>query len=84
MIPEKENSIIEFKKAFNEAVIETIVAFSNSKGGTIFIGVTDDREIIGVTIAKESLAQWVNEIKSKTVPQIIPDIETIRYNEKRL
>ncbi len=84
MIPEKENSFIEFKKAFNEAVIETIVAFSNSKGGTIFIGVTDDREIIGVPIAKESLAQWVNEIKSKTVPQIIPDIETIRYNEKTI
>lgn len=82
MIPEKENHNIEFKKAFNEAVIETIVAFSNSKGGTVFVGVTDDREIIGVTLGKESLAQWVNEIKNKTVPQIIPDIETIKYNGK--
>lgn len=84
MIPEKENSIIEFKKAFNEAVIETIVAFSNSKGGTLFIGVTDHREIVGVTIGKESLVHWVNEIKSKTVPQIIPDIETIRHNGKTI
>ena len=84
MIPEKENSIIEFKKAFNEAVIETIVAFSNSKGGTLFIGVTDHREIVGVTIGKESFVHWVNEIKSKTVPQIIPDIETIRHNGKTI
>lgn len=84
MIPEKENSIIEFKKAFNEAVIEPIVAFSNSKGGTLFIGVTDHREIVGVTIGKESLVHWVNEIKSKTVPQIIPDIETIRHNGKTI
>lgn len=82
MIPAIETDRVEFKTAFNEVVIETLVAFSNSKGGTVYIGVDDNAQIKGVNIAKESLAQWTNEVKNKTVPQIIPDIETIVIDEK--
>ncbi len=82
MIPAAETDKIEFKTAFNEAVIETLVAFSNSKGGSVYIGISDDFKIKGVTIGKESLAHWVNEVKGKTVPQIIAEIETILIDEK--
>jgi ATP-dependent DNA helicase RecG len=82
MIPATESENVEFKSIFNEAVIETLVAFSNSKGGTVYIGIADDSEIKGVILGKESLVQWINEVKGKTVPQIIPDIETIIVEEK--
>ena len=36
-IPAFESEIIEFKTSFNEGVIETLVAFSNAKGGTVYI-----------------------------------------------
>ena len=41
LIPKKESSTIEFKASFNEDVIETLVAFANTKGGTVYVGVSD-------------------------------------------
>jgi ATP-dependent DNA helicase RecG len=37
-----ENQYIEFKQNFNEDVIETLVAFANTKGGKVLIGVNDN------------------------------------------
>ncbi len=84
MLPKKETDSIEYKTAFNENVIETLVAFSNTKGGTVYIGIADNSDILGVTIGKESLAKWVNEVKVKTIPQIIPDIETLNVKGKTI
>jgi ATP-dependent DNA helicase RecG len=65
----------EFKTSFKEDVIETLVAFSNAKGGTVYIGISDKGVISGVSIGKETLQNWINEVKNKTMPQIIPDAE---------
>ncbi len=35
-------------KALEEVILKSIAAFSNAKGGTLFIGVNDDMEIIGL------------------------------------
>ncbi len=72
-----ESETVEFKQSFNKSVIETIVAFSNSKGGKILIGLKDDGTIIGVSITEETMQKWLNEIKQNTIPQIIPDIEIL-------
>lgn len=74
MIPTAENSNTEFKTSFSDEVIITLVAFSNAKGGSVYIGVTDKAEVKGVDIGKETIQNWVNEIKIKTAPQIIPDV----------
>ena len=47
IIEKKENSRCEFKKSFNNESIESIVAFSNSTGGTVLIGVSDSGAIVG-------------------------------------
>ena len=41
-----ENQITEFKTTFQKEVIESVVAFANAKGGKVFIGVSDNGEII--------------------------------------
>lgn len=62
----KENQQIEFKPNFNEDVIETIVAFANTQGGSVLIGVNDKGfAISNFRIGKESIQNWVNEIKIK-------------------
>ena len=35
----KEDQYTEFKSSFNDAVIETLTAFANTRGGKIIIGV---------------------------------------------
>lgn len=47
-LPNKENLTTEFKTSFNVAVIETLVAFANTKGGSVYIGIQDNGKITGV------------------------------------
>lgn len=35
----------------------------------------------GVTVGKETIPKWINEIKQKTQPAIIPDIEVVAIKE---
>jgi len=77
MIPKTENIITEFKTSFGDEVIISLVAFSNAKGGSVYIGVNDKSELKGVKIGKETIQNWVNEVKNKTSPQIIPDVDLI-------
>lgn len=66
LIKEGESQSREFKSSFNAETIETLFAFANTKGGTVYVGVDDKGEIKGTSITTESVQQWVNEIKSKT------------------
>ncbi len=84
IIAEGENERVEFKTSFNKEVIETLVAFANTKGGAVYIGVSDKGKITGVNINNESLKNWVNEVKNKTYPIIIPDINTYIIENKNV
>ncbi|MCL2844381.1 MAG: putative DNA binding domain-containing protein [Chitinivibrionia bacterium] len=82
-LPEKEDIQTEFKPNFNTEVVETLVAFANAKGGTVFVGVHDKKGTpLGITIGKESVANWINDIKSITSPQIVPDVEVFSIDGK--
>ena len=84
IITQGENEQIEFKEAFNKQVIETVVAFANTKGGSIYIGVTDKKEIKGITTDSETLQNWNNQIKLTTQPSVFPDIELIETENKTI
>lgn len=72
----KEDQHTEFKSSFGDAAIETLSAFANTKGGKVYIGV-DNRgvPVKGFALGAETLQKWVNEVKVKTQPSIIPDID---------
>jgi ATP-dependent DNA helicase RecG len=82
IIEQGKSETVEFKTTFNNEALITINAFANTKGGTLLIGVADNGEIKGVNINKESIPNWLNEVKTKTEPSIIPDIDTIISNHK--
>ena len=77
-----ENEFVEFKTSFNKETIETLVAFSNAKGGKVLLGVTDKKEVVGLSISEESIQQWINQVKQATYPQLIPEVETVVINKK--
>jgi ATP-dependent DNA helicase RecG len=84
LIKNGENSQIEFKSTFRSDAIDSIVAFANTKGGKIFIGVNDDDMIKDIEIGKESLQNYINQIKQNTEPSVIPDIETFEIEGKSI
>ena len=75
-----ESETVEFKTSFDREAIEALVAFANTKGGTVLIGVADDGAVRGVTLGKETLNDWLGQIKSATSPTIIPDIEALKIS----
>ncbi|MCX7725778.1 MAG: putative DNA binding domain-containing protein [Chitinispirillaceae bacterium] len=57
LIKEGENHYVEFKREDenNKDFAKTIVAFANSDGGRIFIGIDNDGTILGVTETEKNL-----------------------------
>jgi ATP-dependent DNA helicase RecG len=77
LLRDGESQTVEFKSSFDRETIETVVAFANAQGGAIFAGVADTGTIKGVTLGKETLNEWLGQIKSTTSPAVIPDIEAM-------
>lgn len=69
-----ESQTQEFKTSFDKACIASLVAFANTKGGTVWVGVTDKGVVQGVTLGKETLNEWLGQIKSATSPSLIPEL----------
>ena len=77
-----ESQTLEFKASFDKTTVESLVAFANAQGGTVLVGVTDKGAVCGVTLGKETLNEWLGQIKSATSPAIIPDMETFTEQDK--
>ena len=85
LIDRGESETTEFKTSFAEwrDVVETISAFSNRSGGSIFIGVSDDCDIVGVDCGKSTIENLANQIKQNTDPVIYPSIRIEVIEGKR-
>lgn len=80
LIATGESQTLEFKASFDKACIATLVAFANAQGGTVLVGVSDAGLVLGTTVGKETLNEWLGQIKSATSPSLIPDISA--YTEQ--
>lgn len=83
-IPTQESENVEFKTSFNDDVIVSLVAFANHKGGSVFVGISDNGKITGVDLGKETIAQYLNEIKNKTAPVLLPEIASLFIDNKNV
>ena len=81
-ITQGENTTTEFKENFDQETIETAAAFANTDGGIILIGVSDRREVRGITIGKETLRNWSNQILQATEPRVVIEIKSVAIEEK--
>ena len=84
LIPKQESDSVEFKTSFSDEVIISLVAFANTKGGAVYVGVSDNGMVKGVEINKETVQNWINEIKNKTASAIIPNVEVINQQNKAI
>lgn len=57
LIKEGEGLTIELKEKYTTRIAEDMVAFANSRGGTIILGVRDDRKITGERLTGSLKAQ---------------------------
>ena len=85
-----ESATLEFKEQLpsnSEKYTKTVVAFANSQGGKIVVGVNDKtREIVGVeSSSRFKLIDTITDnIFQVTEPMIIPDITPLSIDGKTL
>ncbi|ATZ61316.2 MAG: ATP-binding protein [Methanosarcinales archaeon Met12] len=68
VLEEGEGYKIEFKEALTD-IDKELVAFANSSGGRIFLGITDDKEIRGVKITNRLKSQ-IQDIANNCQPSV--------------
>jgi predicted HTH transcriptional regulator len=80
-----EGENLEFKKkvAFPEKIVREIVAFANTNGGNLFIGVDDNGEISGLKFAEEEHFELERAIKNYCKPMIDYKYEIIPISQKK-
>ena len=75
LIPQKETLEIEFKsdirKLSDDGLIDAIVAFANTNGGDLYLGVEDDGQITGLHSTHRDITQLSAFIANKTIPQFL-------------
>ncbi|MBQ9209512.1 MAG: ATP-binding protein [Oscillospiraceae bacterium] len=75
----KEDLQNEFKsdrsKISDSDIIDVVIAFANTSGGTLYIGVEDDGEITGLHPTHKDTVQLAAFIANKTVPPVTVQVE---------
>ena len=77
-----EGKTLEFKRDLSspDPFLRSVVAFANTAGGTILIGVEDQRRHVrGVTDPWSLEEQAANLISDAISPRLLPDVELLSY-----
>ena len=77
-----EGTTVEFKEVMNENGYKTLSAFSNTEGGLLLLGISDDGNIIGFDCSDEPVRTIANKIMSKM--GIHPTISCLEWDEHNI
>ncbi len=81
LIPQKESLTVEFKsdrkKLSDDILIDAVVAFANTEGGDLYLGVEDSGEVTGRHEAHKDFSRLAAFIANKTIPPIPVRVEEI-------
>ena len=86
VISRGESEKLEFKPSLSQMdkIMESVSAFSNNRGGTILVGVSDTQEIIGVDIGRMTLEDLAGYIKRNADPPVYPSLGTVNVENRTL
>ncbi len=79
-----ESETVELKEIYTPDIEKEIVAFANTNGGTIYIGVHDSGEIVGLDNADLVMQQISNSLRDGIRPDVsmFTNIELLQENNK--
>ena len=74
-----EGITTEFKREYTDEIKKAVIAFANTRGGEVLIGVEDDGTVIGVPDVDGTMLKVTNALRDS----IKPDITMFLMCEKR-
>ena len=66
----KESIHLELKKEYVKDILKTVIAFANTYGGKIYIGIDDDGKVLGVQRLDTDILKLSNSIRDSIKPDI--------------
>ena len=82
----QEEKRLEFKRDifYPANLMKTLVAFANTAGGKLIIGIDDDRQIFGVGQPLDEEERLCNLIADSISPRLVPNVEFVTVAGKTL
>jgi len=87
LLSQPEGKTLEFKRDLSspEGALKAIVAFANTSGGTLVIGIEDEtKEVKGIPDVLTEEERLANLIADSISPKLVPSIEVIPWRKKHL
>ena len=79
-----EGEHTEFKEKYSSRVIESLVAFANTAGGRVLIGVNDRGRIVGLPDADKVVESVLSACREAVSPPLTPMVAIVRQPEGML
>ncbi len=77
-----ESENIEYKSKFTDEIYKTVIAFANTGGGTLFIGVNDKGKPVGLDDLDDTYIRVTNEIRDAIMPDVTVFVKYSLESEK--
>ena len=77
----QESQTVEFKETWRDEYLKTVCAFANADGGTLYIGINDKGEAVGVDNIKKLMEDLPNKVMNTFV--IAVDVKVGEENGKQ-
>ena len=85
-IAQGEGPRVDFKRDLSsrKSVLKDIVAFANTAGGVVVVGIDDDGSVVGVADPLREEERLSSSISDGIEPQLLPEIYAASYGEHEL
>ena len=77
---QEESQDIEYKESWKDEYLKWICGFANAHGGRIYIGVNDDKKVVGLSDAKRLMEDIPNKIVNYL--GVVEDVNLLTENGK--
>lgn len=86
LLKKPESKTLEFKRDLSslQPILKTIVAFANTAGGTLIVGLTSEGNLVGIEDIFREEEKLANAISENIRPSLLPEIEIMTSQGKNL
>ncbi|MFO8009278.1 MAG: helix-turn-helix domain-containing protein [Dehalococcoidia bacterium] len=87
ILARNEGKYLEFKENCRsmQNILRTVVAFANTSGGTLVLGVRDNtNEVVGLTDPLADEERLANAFADNISPVLVPDIQIVSWRDREL
>ena len=77
-----ENVDLEFKEVYVSDIKKEVIAFANTEGGVLYVGIRKDGTVMGVENPDEVMLQLAGSLKDSIKPDIMPFVKIKAVNKE--